>query len=73
LCDGEERCAGADGGEISRRGVRQISAVPDRRSQVDPFLYFRDVLRRLPTHPQRLIAQLTPRGWADTFAKHLAA
>ena len=35
---------------------------------IDPFLYLRDVLRRLPTHPQRLVAQLTPRGWADTFA-----
>jgi hypothetical protein len=33
----------------------------------DPFLYFRDVLRRLPTHPQRLIGQLTPRGWAESF------
>jgi transposase len=35
---------------------------------LDPFLYLRDVLRRLPTHPQRLIGQLTPRGWAETFA-----
>lgn len=40
---------------------------------VDPFLYFRDVLRRLPTHPQRLIAQLTPRGWAEAFAASAAA
>lgn len=44
-----------------------------RFAGVDPFLYFRDVLRRLPTHPQRLIAQLTPRGWADTFAASAAA
>jgi transposase len=35
---------------------------------IDPFLYFRDVLRRLTTHPQRLIGQLTPRGWAENFA-----
>jgi hypothetical protein len=40
---------------------------------VDPFLYFRDVLRRLPARTQRLIAQLTPRGWADTFAANAAA
>jgi hypothetical protein len=40
---------------------------------VDPFLYFRDVRRRLPTHPQRLIAQLTRRGWAQTFAATAAA
>jgi hypothetical protein len=35
---------------------------------IDPFVYFRDVLKRLPTHPQRLIDQLTPKGWAATFA-----
>jgi transposase len=40
---------------------------------VDPFLYFRDVLMRLPRHPQRLIGQLTPRGWAATFATTAAA
>jgi hypothetical protein len=28
-----------------------------RPAGVDPFLYLRDVLRRLATHPQRLIAQ----------------
>ena len=38
-----------------------------------PFLYFRDVLMRLPTHPQRSIAQLTPRGWAQHFARSAAA
>jgi hypothetical protein len=40
---------------------------------VDPFLYFRDVLMRIPIHPQRLIGQLTPRAWADTFVKNAAA
>lgn len=40
---------------------------------VDPFLYFRDVLRRLPTHPHRFIGQLTPRGWSETFAATAAA
>jgi len=34
---------------------------------VPPFDYLKDVLRRLPSHPQRLIDQLTPRGWATTF------
>jgi hypothetical protein len=38
-----------------------------RLADVDPFLYFRDVLRRLPIHPQRLIGQLTPRSWAENF------
>lgn len=44
-----------------------------RLAHIDPFLYFRDVLRRLPAHPQRLIAELTPRNWAHTFAADAAA
>lgn len=40
---------------------------------VDPFAYVRDVLRRLPTHPQRLIGELTPKGWAESMAKDAAA
>jgi hypothetical protein len=44
-----------------------------RLAGVDPFLYFRDVLMRLPTHPHRLIAQLTPRGWAQYVARSAAA
>jgi len=37
---------------------------------VPPFLYLKDVLLRIATHPQRLINQLkklTPKGWAQTF------
>jgi hypothetical protein len=44
-----------------------------RLAGVDPFLYFRDVLMRLPTHPQRLIGQLTPRRWPETFTNQAAA
>jgi transposase len=36
---------------------------------VAPFVYLRDVLLRLATHPHRLIAQLTPRGWTETFSR----
>jgi IS66 C-terminal element len=32
-----------------------------------PFAYLKDVLLRVATHPQRLIHQLTPQGWAATF------
>ncbi len=32
-----------------------------------PFLYRRDVLLHVATHPQAQIAQLTPKGWAETF------
>ena len=34
---------------------------------VPPFDYLKDVLVRIATHPHHLIAQLTPRGWRDTF------
>lgn len=30
---------------------------------LDPFEYLRDVLERLATHPEKRIAELTPRGW----------
>ncbi|HKW00495.1 MAG TPA: IS66 family transposase [Vicinamibacterales bacterium] len=40
---------------------------------VSPFDYLKDVLIRAATHPHRLIGQLTPRGWADTFPQHAAA
>lgn len=40
---------------------------------VSPFDYLKDVLLRVATHPQRLIAQLTPAGWAATFGQRAAA
>lgn len=39
-----------------------------RLAGVDPFVYFRDVLLRVATHPHSAIGQLTPKGWAATFA-----
>ena len=30
---------------------------------VEPFAYLRDILAGVPTHPNRQIAELTPRGW----------
>jgi transposase len=44
-----------------------------RLAGIDPFLYFRDVLKRVATHPQSQIGQLTPSAWARTFADHIAA
>jgi hypothetical protein len=32
-----------------------------------------NVLLRVATHPQRLIGQLTPKGWADTFSRQAVA
>jgi transposase len=40
---------------------------------VAPFDYLKDVLLRVATHPHRLIAQLTPAGWAATFGQRAAA
>ena len=34
-----------------------------RLARIHPFLYFRDVLLRVATHPQAPIAELTPETW----------
>ena len=39
---------------------------------VPPFAYLKDVLRRLATHPHRLIADLTPKGWAQAGVRRIA-
>ena len=39
-----------------------------QRLGVEPYAYLHDVLRRLPSHPNKDIWQLTPRGWKETFA-----
>lgn len=60
--------------EAARRTATLYSLVQScRLAEIDPFVYLRDVLIRVATHPQRLIHQLTPRGWADTFAPSAAA
>ena len=40
---------------------------------VSPFEYLKDVLLRVATHPQRVIGQLTPRGWSTTFCRQQTA
>ncbi len=42
-------------------------------ADVPPFDYLKDVLLRVATHLQRLIHQLTPKGWAETFGQRAAA
>lgn len=39
-----------------------------KRLKVEPYAYLHDVLRRLPSHPNKDIWQLTPRGWKESFA-----
>jgi len=54
--------------EGARRAALLYSLVQScKLIDVPPFAYLKDVLRRLPRHPHRLIDQLTPRGWVTTF------
>jgi transposase len=39
-----------------------------KRLNVEPYAYLHDILQRLPSHPNKDIWQLTPRGWKETFA-----
>ena len=39
-----------------------------KQLKVEPYAYLHDVLQRLPSHPNKDIWQLTPRGWQETFA-----
>jgi len=32
---------------------------------LDPFVYLRDVIERVSTHPMARIAELTPRQWRE--------
>jgi transposase len=40
---------------------------------VPPFDYLKDVLLRVATHPHQRIGELTPKGWAATFRRDVAA
>ena len=60
--------------EGARRAALLYSLVQScKLVDVSPFDYLKDVLLRAATHPQRLIGQLTPKGWADTFRRQAAA
>ncbi|MHC1764921.1 MAG: IS66 family transposase [Verrucomicrobiia bacterium] len=39
-----------------------------KRLNVEPYAYLHAILQRLPSHPNKDIWQLTPRGWKETFA-----
>jgi transposase len=43
-----------------------------RLQDIDPFVYFRDVVLRVATHSQSRIAELTPRAWKLLFASEAA-
>jgi len=43
-----------------------------RRAQVDPYLYLRDVLVRVCTHPASRVGELVPARWKELFGRKLA-
>lgn len=60
--------------EGARRAALLYSLVQScKLVDVPPFEYLKDVLLRIATHPHRLIGQLTPKAWADTFGRQAAA
>jgi transposase len=60
--------------EGARRAALLYSLVQScKLIDVSPFLYLKDVLLRVATHPHRLLNQLTPRGWARTFGPSASA
>jgi transposase len=61
----------------SRRGGRAAAVLfslvqSARRHGIDPFVYLRDLLTRIPTHPQSRIHELFPDHWKD-LAQQAAA
>jgi transposase len=60
--------------EGARRAALLYSLVQScKLIDVSPYLYLKDVLLRLASHPHRLLDQLTPRGWARTFGPSATA
>jgi hypothetical protein len=60
--------------EGARRAALLYSLVQScKLVDVPPFDYLKDVLLRVATHPHRLIGQLTPKRWAETFGNRVAA
>ena len=58
--------AGSEGGAENAATLFSL-VVSCKLHDVDPFAYFRDVLRRIDTHPAALVHQLTPREWKIRF------
>ena len=49
-------------------GILQSLVSTCRLHGIDPYTWLVDVLQRVSTHPDREVAQLTPRLWKDHFA-----
>lgn len=55
--------AGSDAGGQRAANIFSLTTTC-RYHHLDPFQYLRDLLERLPTHPESRIAELTPLAWA---------
>ena len=49
-------------------GIIQSLICTCKLQGIDPYLYLTDVLQRISVHPNKEIAQLTPRLWKQHFA-----
>ena len=60
---------GQEAGEVKAANLRSLMVTCKRLGvELEPYAYLHDVLRRLPSHPNKDIWQLTPRGWKETLA-----
>jgi transposase len=57
--------AGSDAG-AERAAIIYSLIASCKLCDIDPFVYLRDVLYRVSTHPASRIVELTPSGWAET-------
>lgn len=64
--------AGSDEG--GRRAAILFSLVVTcKRHDVDPYAYFRDVIKRMPTFPKERVAELLPHRWKAAKAADAAS
>ena len=74
IADGRSNWLFAGSAAGGRRAPILYSIVETCRLQnIDPYKYMKDVLEKLPTWPQKRIAELTPTGWKKTFPRLAAA
>ena len=60
--------------DSGRRSAVIYSLIVSCKSlDVDPFVYLRDVLTRLPSHPADQVAELMPKAWLDSLQEIASA
>lgn len=51
-------------------GIVQSLLAACQLNDINPYVYFVDVLQRVGQHPASLVPQLTPRIWKEMFAEN---